>query len=230
MDFVRALWLLLQSDTVLAVLWTIVFLLVIFLFFAAFVQGRSVSLWPPNVGAKPTSVASPLKPSPLTPDSPILTALIDSSLETVCRAVSLPQTPQAAKIRVFIFKKEIDWLVCRYQWSQDPVCEQVGKLRFQISTEIAKDVAVVRAVLDERICRTPVAQLPPCKPGVKGDVDDRLNFVLAAPIFDDKGAVWGTVDFDASTESGKALLSTEVSDAVMHQLAKHLKVVFQLQG
>jgi hypothetical protein len=215
---------------VLAALWVVLLLLVIFLFFAAFVQGRSVSLWPPNVGEKPTPIGNPLRPSPLTPDSPILKALIYSSLETVCRAVSLPQTPQVAKIRVFIFKKENDWLLCRYQWSQDPVCEQVGKLRFQISTEIAREVAVVRAVLDERICRTPVEPLPPSKPVVTGDVDDRLNFVLAAPIFDDAGAVWGTVDFDASTESGKALLSTEVSDAVMHQLAKHLKVVFQLRG
>lgn len=230
MDSIPALWALLQSSGFLAALSAILLLLVVVLFVAAFLQGRSVSLWPPKVGAKPTAASGKLlKASPLTPDSPILKALIESSLEMVCRAVSLPQTPQAAKIRVFIFKKEDDWLVCRYQWSQDPIREQVGKLQFQISADNAQRVAVVRALRDERICRTAVAPLPSDSHGA-GDVDDSLTFVLAAPIFAETGAVWGTVDFDAATDGGQALLSTEVSDAVMHQLARHLKVVFNLQN
>jgi hypothetical protein len=147
----------------------------------------------------------------------------------VCRAVSLPETPQSAKLRVFIFKREDDWLVCRYHWSQDPVREQVGKLRFQMTAENAERVAVVRAFRDERICRTTISPLPKDARGVTGDVDDNLTFVLAAPILDAKGTLWGTVDFDAATEKGKALLSTEVSDAVMHQLARHLQVIFSFQ-
>jgi hypothetical protein len=230
MDAITALWSLLQSSAFLAALLAILIVLVLVLFVAAFLQGRSMSLWPPRVGAKPTTAPGKLlKASPLTPDSPILNALIESSLETVCRAVSLPQTPQAVKIRVFIFKKEDDWLVCRYYWSQDPVREQVGKLRFEISAENAQRIAVVRALRDERICRTAVAPLPGHFPGITGDVDDSLTFVLAAPIFDKNGAVWGTVDFDTATDGGKALLSTEASDAVMHQLARHLSVVFNLE-
>ena len=51
-----------------------------------------------------------LTPSPLTPQSDFLSDLINSAIQTVCRAVSLPQTPQAAKLRVFIFRKEDDQL------------------------------------------------------------------------------------------------------------------------
>jgi hypothetical protein len=222
---------LLQSSYLFAVLSGLLLALVVGLFVTAFVQGREVSFWPPKVGPRPSAdPGRSLKASPLTPQSPILDALIQSSLETVCRAVSLPETPQTARIRVFIFRKEEGWLVCRYHWAQDPVREQVGKLRFQTTAENAQRVAVVRAFRDERICRTAVTPLPTGSPGVAGDVDDSLTFVLAAPIFDSKGVAWGTVDFDAATENGKALLSTDVSDAVMHQLAKHLQIIFSFQN
>ncbi len=169
-----------------------------------------------------------LTPSPLTPRSDFLSELINSAIQTVCRAVSLPQTPQAAKLRVFIFRKENSQLVCSHFWSQDPVTEQVGKLKFDLNSEVAKKVAVVRAALDDRICRTVVEPLPAELRGVAGDVSDDLTFVLAAPIQDSKGVVWGTVDLDAASEAGRALLQTEVSNAVMFQLAKHLSVIFGL--
>ena len=170
-----------------------------------------------------------LTPSPMTPKSEFLGEIINSAIQTVCRAVSLPQTPQAAKLRVFIFRKDNDQLVCSHYWSQDQVTEQVGKLRFSMNSDVAKKVAVVRAALDDRICRTTVEPLPEGLPGVAGDVSDDLSFVLAAPIKDSKGAIWGTVDFDTSSEAGKTLLSTEVSNAVMFQLAKHLSVIFALE-
>lgn len=169
-----------------------------------------------------------LTPSPMTPRSEFLNELVNSAIHTICRAVSLPRTPQDAKLRVFIFRKEGTQLICSHYWSQDPVTEQVGKLRFELNSEVAERVAVVRAVVDERICRTTVAALPKDAPGVTGDVADNLRFVLAAPIRRNDGSIWGTVDFDTSSEDGQALLSTEVSNAVMFQVARHLQVIFSL--
>jgi hypothetical protein len=230
-NLIAEIWGLLQSSHFLAGLSAVLALLLIVLFVVGFIQGRSVSLWPPKIGARPISASGKgLLASGLTPSSVILEGLITSSLETVCRAVSLPHTPGSARIRVFIFKKEEDSLVCRYYWSQDPTREQVGKLRFNISSETAKTVAVVRALLDQRVCRTPVTHLPKPLLNVSGDVDDNLSFVLAAPIFDETGAVWGTVDFDTARDAGMAMLSTEESSAVIHQLAKHLQIVFKLES
>ncbi|MCK9200617.1 MAG: hypothetical protein M0P59_15035 [Gallionella sp.] len=174
--------------------------------------------------------ANRLTPSPLTPRSSFLDDVINSSIQTVCRAVSLPQTPQSAKLRVFIFRKKGSQLICSHYWSQDPVTEQVGKLRFDLTSEVAKKVAVVRAATDEKICRTSVEPIPENAQGITGDVSDELKFVLAAPIKDGEGNIWGTVDFDTSSDTGKALLSTEVSDAVMFQLAKHLSIIFALES
>ena len=84
-----------------------------------------------------------LTPSPLTPRSDFLGEVINSAIQTVCRAVSLPQTPQAAKLRVFIFRKDNDQLVCSHFWSQDQITEQVGKLRFSLNSDVAGKVAVV---------------------------------------------------------------------------------------
>ena len=170
-----------------------------------------------------------LTSSPMTPKSDLLDEMINSAIQTVCRAVSLPRTPQAAKLRVFIFRKDNDQLICSHYWSQDPVTEQVGKLRFTINSDVAKKVAVVRAAVDGRICRTNVVPLSADLNGITGDVTDNLTFVLAAPINDSAGAIWGTIDFDTSSEEGKVLLSTEVSNAVVFQLAKHLSIIFALE-
>lgn len=174
--------------------------------------------------------SKPVIPSPGTPDSTLLTEVINGAIQTVCRAVSLPKSPQDAKLRVFIFQKEGNQLVCSHYWSQNPVKELVGKLRFDINSEVAKKVAVVRAVIDESICRTEVEPLPKNFKGVAGDVSDDLSFVVAAPITKKDGSIWGTVDFDTATESGKLILSTEESNALMFQLAQHIRVIFSLEG
>lgn len=173
-----------------------------------------------------------VSPSPLTPSTDLLDQLINGVLQTVCRATSLPQTPESAKLRVFIFRLEGgDQLVCRYYWSPNPTREEVGTTRFTVSEEVAREVAVVRSVLSRKITRTPVR--PPSEL-VKSETQDAikkdLTFVLAQPIFSDDGSVWGTVDFDTSTETGQALLSTDVSDAAMFQLSQHLQVIFSLQA
>ncbi len=167
-------------------------------------------------------------PSPLTPDSKILDELVNGAIQTVCRAVSVPQTPELAKLRVFIFRKVQNDLLCSHYWSPNPAKEMVGRLRFAIRADLADQVAVVRAAVNDTIARIEVGPISDNLEGVHGDVQEGLKFVLACPIYDADQSIWGVVDFDAATEEGKALLRTEVSDAVMFQLAKHIRVVFSL--
>ena len=177
-----------------------------------------------------TGTAGDVRPSVRTPDSPFLNQLINSAIETVCRAVSLPQSPEAVKIRVFIFVKRGPQLVCSHYWAPNPIKEMVGRLKFDITPEVGKKVAVVRAVINEEITRTKVAPLPDSLEQSSGGVAEDVSFVLAAPIYKDDGSIWGCVDFDASTAQAETFLSTEVSDATMFQLAQHLKIIFSLHG
>ena len=107
----------------------------------------------------------------------------------------------------------------------------VGKLKFQIKSQIADSVVAVKAFINEEICRERVSPLPADLPGVSGRVDEQLRYVLVAPIYDkDKTAVWDTVDFDTNTDKGEALLSNEVSDAAMFHLAAHLRLFLTFPG
>jgi hypothetical protein len=169
-----------------------------------------------------------IRPSPLTPDSPILNSLVNSFIETVCRAASLPETPESAKLRVFIFRCKKDWLVCSHYWAQNPVREEVGSTQFQMTPEVAQKVVVVRAAMNRTVSRTPVEKLPVGMPGVSGPVEDGLQFVLAVPVFDKAGQLWGVADFDAGNQTGANLLQTEVSNAAMFQLANHLSIMVDL--
>lgn len=173
---------------------------------------------------------SAVVPSGLTPSTKVLDQLINGTLETVCRATSLPQTPESANLRVFIFRVEPDQqLVCRYYWSPNPTREEVGITRFSITEETFKEIAVVQCVMSRRITRARVRPLSQTTARrVEGEIKPDLRFVLAAPIFDDDNNVWGTVDFDTSTETGEALLSTGIAEAAMHQLSQHLRVIFAL--
>lgn len=174
---------------------------------------------------------SGVSPSPLTPSTALLDELVNGALQMVCRATSLPQTPESAKLRAFIFRLEGDQLVCRYYWSPNPTQEEVGRTRFAATPEVASEVAVVRCALSHKITRTPVLPLSNAvATETEGGVAADLTFVLAAPILARDGSVWGTVDFDTSTDTGEALLSTEVSDAAMYQLSQHIQVIFRLDS
>lgn len=166
-----------------------------------------------------------LKRSAQTPDSAVLDGLVNSTLEMICRATSLPLAPDQAGMRAFIFKREGDVLVCRYYWALNPTCEKAGITQFPLTREVAQDVAVVRCALDRRITRTRVAPLPE---SASDTVDDDLTFVLAAPILDEDQRAWGTIDFDTSNELGKERLSTDLADAAIFQLSQHLQVIFGL--
>ncbi len=179
----------------------------------------------------PSALTAGLQPSALTPDMPLLNELVRGAIETVCRAVSLPQTPESAQLRAFIFRVEGNSLVCTHFWSPNPTREEVG-LSFQLTRKVADDgVVVVRAALNREITRTDVRPLPADEQGIRGQVSPDLLFILAAPIFDANNQnVWGIVDFDAATEAGRSLLLNDVSDQVMFQLARHLRLMFALHG
>jgi hypothetical protein len=167
-------------------------------------------------------------PSPLTPNSPILDKLMAGAIETVCRGVSVPQTPESADLSAFIFQKKENELVCTHHWSPNPRQEQVGVNKFELREDLLDKVAVVKAAFEKKPNRTPVTPIPEGTEGVEGKIDPTLNYVLAAPILNKDKSLWGVVDFDSGNEAGKTLLMNTVSDSVMYNLAEHLRLIFSL--
>jgi hypothetical protein len=168
-----------------------------------------------------------LRPSSETPDSALLNGLVNSTLEAICRAASLPDDPKEAGMRAFIFRVEGDQLVCRYYWAQNPTSEAVGVTSFPLTREAAKEVVVVDCVLSKGTKRTAVQPLSSSLSQEKGRVESDLNYVLAAPIWNESMTeVWGTVDFDTSNRLGCERLSSPGADAAIFQLTKHLQVIF----
>jgi hypothetical protein len=174
-------------------------------------------------------LATAVIPSSGTPSTQILDSIINGAIQAVCRAVTLPNTPQGVKLRVFIFDIKGQELVCSHLWAQDPVREQVGILKFAININVAKKIAVVRAAMNGTTCRSAVEPIPKSTPGIAGDVSDDLTFVLAAPIKDATGRICGTVDFDTASDGGRELLSTESAESVIYHLAEHIGAIMSLR-
>jgi len=164
--------------------------------------------------------------------SRLLDPVVETALETVCCAMSVPVTPEKASLRAFIFRHEDDELVCRHFWDPNPSKEQVGRTKFAVNKATASKIVVVRCLLDAKQPRQErgevesdrVKALPKGFKGMKGRVNPSLRYVLAAPIFKED-RVLGVVDFDASNAVGKKLLQTEVSKSVILRLARHLSRV-----
>jgi predicted nucleotide-binding protein len=180
-----------------------------------------------RLGAKQQESSGAMVPSGRTPQDPLVDNLIVSAIHVVCRAVSVPQTPESAKLRAFIFRKIDDKLICSHFWAPNPVREMVG-LKFDLTDEVERHVAVVQAARENQIVRRAVDPLPP-ELGVT-TVDPELRFVLAVPIVDNSGNLLGVVDFDTANEIGMQLLNSEVSDATMYQLSKHIGHIFSFKN
>jgi hypothetical protein len=169
--------------------------------------------------------------SPLTPEDPLLKSIVIGVMHTVCRGVTVPRTPEEAKLRAFIFRKQGEALVCTHFWAPESmiVKEHVG-LNFPLERKLADRVAVVRAYFDGEPARTPVEEFSEDEAGVIGEISDEINFVLAVPIFSDESRsnIIGVVDIDSSNEIGQALLASSVSDNVMWHLAEHIRLLFSL--
>jgi predicted nucleotide-binding protein len=164
----------------------------------------------------------------------LLNMAVQHSLETVCRAMGMPSSPEEATLRLFIFRKEGDELVCRHFWDPNPSDEEVGITRFRIDDETATEVIVVRCFRDRQISRTAreeegqggnVHSLAEDFKGVAGKINPDLRYVLAAPIRNEDGSIWGVVDFDASNEIGTRLLQTNLARTVMTSLVRQLRFV-----
>lgn len=160
-----------------------------------------------------------------------LGGLITEALETICRLLGAPVTPEQATLRAFIFRKEGEELVCRYFWDPDESEEEVGRTRFRIDEETASKAVVVQCFLTNKPQRTEideiegasVAPLPKNFKGIKGKIKPDLKYILAAPIRNEDDTIWGVVDFDTSNNIGKKLLQKEKSsNAIIRQLARHL--------
>jgi hypothetical protein len=174
--------------------------------------------------------------SQLSSEEEFLNSVVKFSLETVCRAMGVPSTPEQASLRLFIFRKEGEELVCRHYWDPNPSDEEVGVTRFAIDDETAKDAIVVRCYQKERSQRTEWSENEQSEShgdevsgreikGSAGKIKDDLKYVLAAPIRDKHGSIWGVVDFDASNEKGQALLQTELAGTVMLSLIRQLRFI-----
>jgi len=164
-----------------------------------------------------------------------LNELVENALEAVCRAMSIPIAPHEAKLRVFVFRKEQDELVCRHFWGPYRADEEVGKTKFTIDPETGKRVVVVKCYLDDATQRNDdsefegndVTPLPEDFKGMKGSITRDIEYVLAAPIRNADGSVWGVVDFDASNADGIKLLKYDNSRFVITRLACHLGYVLK---
>ncbi len=180
------------------------------------------------LGPACVQIADAMKRASPAPGEARLNQLVLTSLEIVCRAMSVPTNPTEASLRVFIFRKEGDELVCRHFWDPNPSKEEVGKTRFHLTRKAASRIVVVQCFLDNEMRRTEVpegagvAPLPKDFEEAEGAVNPGLTYVLAAPIRDREGKIWGVVDFDASNEAGKSRLETPASKTVILRLAEQL--------
>jgi Predicted nucleotide-binding protein containing TIR-like domain len=171
--------------------------------------------------------------SQLSSQEDFLNSLVRFSLETVCRAMGVPSTPEQATLRLFIFRKEGEELVCRHYWDPNPSDEQVGVTRFPLTEEAAKEAIIVQCYLANQTRRTTVLKEESHGSevsgrdiqGAEGKIKAGLKYVLAAPIRNQDGSIWGVVDFDTSNEIGKAKLQTDLAGTVMLSLVRQLRFI-----
>jgi hypothetical protein len=163
-----------------------------------------------------------------------LNQIVQNALEAICRAMSVPATPHEASLRAFVFREEDGWLVCSHFWDPHESDEEVDKTRFKLDRETASKIVVVRCFLDDATRVTEendteageVGPVPAGTVGVEGRIKPDLMYVLAAPIRNADGTVWGVVDFDASNDLGISLLTNSYAKAVIFRLAKTLRAIF----
>ena len=171
----------------------------------------------------------PLQPSGRTPGRSKIRDLVNDAIQMICRAASLPQSPEKSGIRVFIFQHVTGQLVCKHFYSANIQREEVDRTRFDVNSRTAKHVVVVDAFLKKESVRRNLESPTEGTAGVHGNVSPQIKTVVAAPIFVDNNA-WGTVDFDATTPLGGKLLNSDVADAAIYLIAKHLGRIVDFDG
>ena len=165
-----------------------------------------------------------------TPKNLFLKSLIEATLETACRGIGVPWTPHDSRLRAFIFRKVGKDLICSHNWAQNPVKEAVGILKFNLNDEKDADSTIIRAAKsrDGAVIRKVIDPIKQKELSERKQVKSTLKLVLAAPIYDVNGDLWGVVDFNTSNDKGEKILNTEEAEALVHQLTQHLKLIFSI--
>ena len=167
--------------------------------------------------------------SPLTPDDPMLKSIIEGAMQTVCRGVTVPTSPEEAKLRAFVFRADKNILTCTHFWapSNINVKEEVGGV-IPLKPENQDKYVVVKSYYTEKPQRSSVPDEPHKEKGVSLSIDDSIAYVLATPILNKDRTIYGVVDFDTYTKKGVELLQSQISDTVMRHLATHLRTLISL--
>jgi len=165
---------------------------------------------------------------------PILRSVLKDALHVICRTASLPRLPEQARLRAFLFRRQPvdgrDCLVCYDFYDPLQASEVIGELRFEINSETSDRIVVVEALRARKVVGRKLAGTGQGTPGVHGNISTKLKAVVAAPIMQ-KRDVWGVVDFDAATENGARLLTSDQGYAAIHQVARLIGgLVSPMQG
>lgn len=155
----------------------------------------------------------------------LMDGFVRNLLSTFCQALSSPFTPEEAKLRAFIFKKDANKLTCVNLWSPYKSSEGVG-INFEINSETEKQVAIVMAAQRKETVGVSVSVLPQNLDGVHGHIDRELCFILAAPILSPLGEVWGIVDIDASNDRGENILRRKTTRNTLFAFGEILYQIF----
>ncbi|SFO75808.1 Predicted nucleotide-binding protein containing TIR-like domain-containing protein [Chitinophaga sp. YR627] len=155
----------------------------------------------------------------------MIKTLVDKSLRIACEAISNPFMAAESTIRIFFFKLENGSLRCKHYWAAKQVIES-NRTSFEINEETEKQVAVVMAFKRRRVIGVAISVLPKHMEGVQGEVDANLCYVLAIPIFDAQGDVWGVIDFDASNSRGENILRRETTSDTLFQLGNLIYEIY----
>jgi hypothetical protein len=155
--------------------------------------------------------------------------LIKGCLETACRAMAVPWDLEVAAIRAFVFKldPQAQQLICTHHWSKEPPDELESVADFP-KREPFTSYAIWRAVQTKRPCLQAVNPQLQAKTAEEKNVDIKISDVLAAPIRVE-GCIWGVVDFDTKTESGRNILRSESAMSALVSLSEHLGTILSLR-
>jgi hypothetical protein len=160
----------------------------------------------------------------------VSTRLIEGSLETTCRALSVPSNATETAIRAFVFQHEAESnkLICTHCWSAEPTQGLESVTDFPKSDRFAQ-YAIWRAFESAKPVLQEVDPEQQVKTATEKGVDSGLNQVLAAPIHIN-GRIWGVIDFDTKTEKGSIILRSKFAAETLIALAEHVGKILSLKS
>lgn len=156
--------------------------------------------------------------------------LITNKLEIVGRALSAPKLPGVTKIRLFLFKKVENKLVCSNFWAINPVKEPEGNVTFEISEEWKDKLIVVKSILNKEIVSQEIINEEQKKLSLLKTVAEDISYVVSSPIFNVDGSIWGAIAVDTLSNIGKKQLKGEISESTLFKLSKYLQLLISINS